>query len=101
MEFYTFIKKMKEWFASSKINWNVRVHNKAFWVSLVPASLLFVQTGAAVFGVNLDVGELGNRLLAVVNAAFALLAILGVVNDPTTKGMCDSEQAMTYTEPKG
>ncbi len=95
------IKKVKGWFAPFKINWNVRVHNKTFWVSLVPASLLLVQTGAAVFGVTLEVDNLGDRLLAVANAAFAVLAILGVVNDPTTKGISDSEQAMSYTEPKG
>ena len=55
---------------------------------------------AAVFGFTLDFGELGNQLLAVVNAVFAVLAILGVVTDPTTKGFGDSKQALTYTEPK-
>ena len=62
--------------------------------------LLLVQVVAAVFGITLDLGDLGNKLLAVVNAAFALLVILGVVNDPTTAGMSDSNQAMTYTKPK-
>ena len=55
---------------------------------------------AAVFGYTLDFGDLGNKLLAVVNAVFALLAILGVVNDPTTAGVADSTQALTYQEPK-
>jgi phi LC3 family holin len=53
-----------------------------------------------VFGIELDLGDLGNKLLAVVNAAFAVLAILGIVNDPTTAGVSDSEQAMTYEKPK-
>ena len=82
------------------INWTVRLKNKTFWLSLIPAVLLLVQVVAAVFGINLDLGDLGNKLLAVVNAAFALLVILGVVNDPTTAGMSDSNQAMTYTKPK-
>ena len=44
-------------------------------------------------------GDLGNKLLEVVNALFAVLAILGVVNDPTTAGVADSQRAMTYAVP--
>lgn len=82
------------------MNWVVRFKNKNFWLTLIPAVLLLIQTVAAVFGFTLDFGELGNQLLAVVNAVFAVLVILGVVNDPTTEGMGDSKQALTYTEPK-
>ena len=82
------------------INWTVRLKNKTFWLSLIPAVLLLVQVVAAVFGITLDLGDLGGKLLAVVNAVFAVLVILGVVNDPTTAGMSDSKQAMTYTKPK-
>lgn len=83
-----------------KINWLVRIKNKNFWLAVVPATLLLVQVVASVFGYQLDLGDLGNRLLAVVNAAFGVLAILGIVTDPTTKGIADSEQAMTYEKPK-
>ena len=82
------------------INWEVRIKNKAFWVAFIPAVLLLVQVVAAVFGFTLDLGELGNRLRDVVNAAFSVLAILGIVADPTTKGITDSTQALTYREPK-
>ena len=82
------------------INWSVRFRNKAFWLSLIPAVLLLVQVVAAVFGYTLDLGALGDKLLAVVNALFAVLAILGVVNDPTTAGVTDSKQAMSYTTPR-
>lgn len=82
------------------INWVVRIKNKNFWLAFIPAVLLLVQTVAAVFGYSLDFGELGNRLVAVVNAVFGLLVILGVVNDPTTAGISDSEQARTYSSPK-
>ena len=82
------------------INWKVRIKNKAFWLAFIPAALLLVQTVAAVFGYSLDFGELGNRLIAVVNAVFGILVVLGVVNDPTTAGMKDSAQARGYTEPK-
>ena len=82
------------------INWIVRIKNKNFWLAIIPAVLLLVQTVAAVFGYSLDFGELGNRLIAVVNAEFGVLVILGVVNDPTTAGIADSKQARTYSSPK-
>ena len=59
----------------TKINWRVRIKNKAFWASLIPAVLLLVQVAAGVFGYTLNLGELGNRLLAVVNALFAVFKI--------------------------
>ena len=81
-----------------KINWIVRIKNKAFWVALIPALLLLVQAIAAVFGFTIDLGDLGDKLLTVVNALFAVLAILGVVVDPTTPGTGDSERALTYKQ---
>lgn len=82
------------------INWKVRIKNRYFWLSLIPAVILLVQAVFRVFGVTIDLGELGNNLAEVVNAVFAVLAILGVVNDPTTAGISDSELAMTYEVPK-
>ena len=84
----------------SKINWLERIKNKTIWIALIPALLLLIQVIAAVFGYKLDLGELGNQLLAVVNALFAVLSILGIVVDPTTAGVTDSQQALTYDEPK-
>ena len=83
-----------------EINWKVRVKNKNFWLALIPAVLLLIQVVANVFGYQLDLGDLGNKLLAVVNAVFAVLAILGIVTDPTTAGISDSNLAMTYEVPK-
>lgn len=82
------------------INWQVRIKSKQFWLSLIPAVLLLVQVIAAVFGFELDLGDIGNKLLDVVNALFAVLAILGIVVDPTTAGVGDSAQALTYDKPK-
>lgn len=82
------------------INWKVRAKNKAFWVAIIPADLLLVQQVCAVFGVQLDFGELQAQLVAIVGTVFAILAILGIVADPTTAGVGDSEQAMGYDEPK-
>ena len=47
----------------SKINWKVRIKNKAFWLALIPAVLLLIQVIASVFGYTLDLGDLGNKLL--------------------------------------
>lgn len=84
----------------TRINWAVRFKNKTFWVALIPATLVLIQVVAAVFGFTINLGDLGDKLLQVVEAVFTLLAILGIVVDPTTKGVGDSTQALTYTEPK-
>lgn len=83
-----------------RINWMLRIKSKNFWLAIIPALLLLVQVCAAPFGYEWDFGVLNAQLAAIVNALFAVLAILGIVADPTTKGMGDSEQAMTYDEPK-
>lgn len=83
-----------------KINWKVRIKNKMFWLALVPAVLLLVQVVAAVFGIDLNLDALGDKLLDVVNALFAVLTILGIVTDPTTAGISDSRQAMEYDKPR-
>lgn len=80
-----------------KINWKVRVLSVKFWLALVPAILLVGQTVAAVFGYNWDFANLGKQLTAVINAVFAVLTIVGVAVDPTTKGVSDSQQALNYS----
>ena len=84
-----------------KINWSVRVRNKTFWLAVIPAALLLIQAVGEALGFPLELGGLGDKLLGVVNALFALLAVLGVVNDPTTQGTGDSQQALGYQVPKG
>ena len=81
------------------INWKVRIKNKNFWLSIIPAILLLIQAVAAVFGLTIDFGELSAKLIAVVNAVFVVLAILGIVTDHTTEGIRDSNRAMSYEEP--
>lgn len=81
------------------INWRVRIKNKTFWASLIPAVLLVVQLAAGLFGWSIDLTDISGKIVAVVDAVFAVLTILGVVHDPTTKGVGDSERALTYKEP--
>lgn len=82
-----------------KINWIVRIKNKAFWLAIIPAVLLLIQAVADVAGFQLDFGDISDKLIAVVNAVFVVLSILGIVTDPTTAGIGDSTRAMTYTTP--
>lgn len=82
------------------INWKIRMQNKTFWLALVPAFLLLIQAVAQVFNISLDFTNLNKDLLNVINALFVVLTILGVVTDPTTKGVGDSTQALTYSKPK-
>ena len=83
-----------------KINWKIRIKNKTFWLSVVPAVLLLVQALAAPFGYKFDFGVLNQQLAEIINAAFVVLAILGVVVDPTTHGVNDSTNALKYEQPK-
>ena len=83
-----------------KINWSVRLKNKSFWVSIIPAILLLVQQVCGMFGVKIEISGLSDQLLAIIGTVFAILALVGVVNDPTVASLSDSNLAMTYTEPK-
>lgn len=82
------------------INWKTRIKNKNFWIALIPAILLLIQSVLTPFGYNWDFGVLNQQLTAIINAAFGVLSILGIVTDPTTVGIGDSSQALSYDEPK-
>ena len=81
------------------INWVVRIKNQQFWISIIPALALCVQAIAAVFGFELDLSTLVGKILAVVDAVFGVLVILGIVVDPTTAGIGDSNRAKAYDKP--
>lgn len=81
------------------INWKVRIRNKVFWATLIPALALLAQAIAAVFGFTIDLSTMVGKILAVVDAVFAVLVILGINVDPTTEGFGDSLRALSYTSP--
>lgn len=84
-----------------KINWKVRIKNKAFWVAIIPMVLLLAQQVCGMFGIVIDIAGVSEQLLGIVGTAFGILALLGIVNDPTTAGMLkDSANALTYEAPK-
>lgn len=82
------------------INWKVRLKNKRFVLTLIPALALLVQAFMTIFGITIDLSEIVKNVVAFVNALFVVLAIIGIVNDPTTDGFKDSNKAMTYDTPK-
>ncbi len=71
------------------MNWKTRIKNKTFWLALVPAILLLAQVVAVPFGYKFDIDLINKQLLDIVNAAFAVLTIVGIVADPTTAGITD------------
>lgn len=83
-----------------KINWGVRFKNKTFWVSIIPAILLLAQQVCALFGVKLEIAGLSDQLIAIIGTVFVILALMGIVNDPTVATLSDSKLAMTYDTPK-
>lgn len=84
------------------INWKVRLKNPAFWTGLIGVLATLAISVAQLLGV--DIAEVVNgwqsALVALVTAVFGILALVGVVADPTTSGVSDSNQALTYTKPK-
>lgn len=69
-----------------KIDWQTRIKSKKFWLTLIPAVLLLIQTILVPFGYKWDFGILNQQLTAIVNAVFGVLTIIGVVSDPNVKG---------------
>lgn len=81
-----------------RINWRVRVRHKTFLVALFSLVLLLGQQVAALFGYELST-QISEELTSIFNTILSILILLGVVVDPTTKGMSDSERACTYKRP--
>jgi len=81
-----------------KINWKVRLQHKPFWVSLIALLLVLANQIAAIF--NIDITIYNAQVTALSETILAILALLGIIIDPTTNGISDSSQALNYDEPK-
>lgn len=84
----------------ANINWKVRLQNKSFWTGLVGVVGTFVVSLAALVGVDLDATAFESTATTVISALFTVLTLVGVIVDPTTSGLSDSAQALSYTSPK-
>lgn len=81
-----------------KINWKVRFKNKTWLITFLIAVLAFVYQILGMFDVVPPVTQdMATQLITIV---VNILVAVGVVIDPTTSGASDSQQAMTYNEPK-
>lgn len=81
-----------------QINWKVRFHNKVFVASMLALVISFVYDVLALLGIAPGVDE--NTVMALVDTVLKVLAAVGILADPTTEGISDSTQAMTYLKPK-
>lgn len=82
------------------INWNVRLRNKKFVLQLTASVILALQIICRMLGLSFDVSKLTADIMDLTNVIFVILTLIGVVNDPTTHGMGDSERALEYKVPK-
>uniref|UniRef100_UPI000D31FA4D phage holin n=1 Tax=Mycobacterium tuberculosis TaxID=1773 RepID=UPI000D31FA4D len=57
-----------------------------------------LQAAGDIFGFKLELGVTIDKILVFINVLFALLVLVGVVNDPTTAGLSDSQRALGYDE---
>lgn len=73
------------------INFKLRLQNKATLVALISAVFLMLQQFGLHIPTNIQEG---------VNTLVVILVMLGIVTDPTTKGVGDSEQALNYNKPR-
>ena len=81
------------------INWKVRLKNPHTIMALTAGLLLLAEQVMMVLGYELAPG-LSEQIKEIVRTVLSLLALLGVVGDPTTQGLKDSKQALTYERPK-
>ena len=88
----------REEFIMTKINWKVRFKNKTFVVAFVTAVVAFVYQLLGLLEIVPPVNQ--DSLMQTIMLIVNLLVTLGIITDPTTAGVTDSEQALNYNEPK-
>ena len=80
-----------------KLNWKVRFKNKVWLGSFLSLVVGFVYSMLALFDLFPEVTE--SLVLQLLNQVLTFLGLIGVIVDPTTAGIGDSERAMGYDEP--
>lgn len=81
------------------INWKLRIKNKATLLALIGAVIAFIYQLCGVAGIVPPVSE--SEAIQSVGVFLNLLAAFGVIVDPTTAGVFDSDAAMYYEHPRG
>ena len=80
------------------INWKVRFQNKAFLTGLISLVVVFIYDLLQLLGIAPVVSQ--SVVMQVAEGILTILGMVGVIADPTTAGLTDSRQALTYTSPK-
>ena len=80
-----------------KLNWKVRFKNKVWLGSFLSLIVGFVYSMLALFDVFPQVTQ--SLVVQLMNQVLTFLGLIGVIVDPTTAGLGDSDRAMTYVEP--
>ena len=80
------------------INWKIRFQNKTFLTGLISLVVVFIYDLLQLLGIAPVVTQ--SALMQVAEGILTVLGMLGVIADPTTAGLSDSKQALTYTSPK-
>lgn len=82
-----------------KINWKVRLQHKQFWVSLIALLLVLANQIAGIF--MFDITLISEQITGISETILMILALMGIIIDPTTTGVNDSNKALDYDKPKG
>ena len=80
-----------------KINWKVRFKNKTWLTMFISLIVGFVFNMLKLFDIFPAVTE--NQIMEVVSSVLTFLGLIGVLVDPTTAGLADSNRAMSYNDP--
>lgn len=80
-----------------RINWKVRFRNRAWLICFIPQVLSFIYTILATFGIIPKVPQ--DAIMHLITMLLDILAIIGIITDPTTAGTNDSKLAMSYNKP--
>lgn len=82
-----------------KINWKVRFKHKQFWVSLIALLIVLANQIAGIF--NVDITIYSDQVTGISETILMILALMGIIIDPTTQGASDSIRALLYDKPNG
>lgn len=80
------------------MNWKVRFQNKTTLLAFITCVCTFVYQALSIIGVTVPLSQ--DMILQLVGVALNVLVGIGVLVDPTTKGIKDSQRAMGYEEPQ-
>ena len=84
----------------NNINWKVRLQSGSWWMGIISAVVVAVFAILKIFKVETSVTVTADEIMNVAMLVLMIPAAIGITTDPTTKGVSDSQQALTYDEPK-